>query len=190
MFSISKAMKHFVKVNVHKFHVAKYCFAAGLYKQGILHDISKFSPVEFVESVKYYQGDSSPILAAKEDMGYSLAWQHHKGRNLHHYEYWQDDFDHGGHPLQMPFEYALELVCDYLGAGEAYMGDAFSFQAEYDWWVDKKSKPIAMHPQTMLFVDAMLTQVKDENSTVPLRKTNAQSLYDKAEKLYQEKSPQ
>lgn len=183
--TVTNVAKHFMKINTHKFHVAKYCFAAGLYKQGITHDLSKFSPTEFLESIKYYQGDSSPILAAKDDMGYSLAWQHHKGRNLHHYEYWQDDFDHGGHPLKMPFRYALELVCDYLGAGEAYMGKSFSFKAEYDWWIDKKSKPIAMHPQTMAFVEAMLYEIKNENSTKPLRKEHAYQVYCAAENAMQ-----
>lgn len=184
------AIKHFSKVCTHKFHVAKYCFAAGLYRQGIMHDMSKFSPTEFVESAKYYQGDSSPILAAKDDMGYSLAWQHHKGRNLHHYEHWQDDFDHGGHPIKMPFRYALELVCDYLGAGEAYMGKSFSFAAEYDWWLDKKSKPIAMHPHTMMFVEEMLREIKDTDSAHPLRKEHAQKVYEEAEKKYNEEIPQ
>lgn len=185
MLTVTNAAKHFMKINTHKFHVAKYCFAAGLYKQGITHDLSKFSPTEFLESIKYYQGDSSPILAAKDDMGYSLAWQHHKGRNLHHYEYWQDDFDHGGRPLKMPFRYALELVCDYLGAGEAYMGKNFSFQAEYDWWIDKKSKPIAMHPQTMAFVEAMLCEIKNENSAAPLCKEHAYQVYCAAENATQ-----
>lgn len=176
---------HFVKICVHKFHVAKYCFAAGLYWQGVTHDLSKLSPTEFVESVQYFQGDSSPILAAKEDKEYSNAWQHHKGRNRHHYEFWQDDFDHGGRPLRMPFKFALELVCDYLGAGEAYMGRDFSFEKEYEWWLDKKDKPLAMHLQTILFVDEMLRQVVEAGSTSPLRKENARKVYDDALRAWQ-----
>lgn len=82
-----KVVQHFVKVCKHKHYVRQYCWKLGLYKQGILHDISKFSPIEFWESVKYYQGNRSPIDACKEDKGYSMAWLHHKGRNPHHYEY-------------------------------------------------------------------------------------------------------
>ena len=125
-----KVVQHFVKVCKHKHYVRQYCWKLGLYKQGILHDISKFSPIEFWESVKYYQGNRSPIDACKEDKGYSMAWLHHKGRNPHHYEYWQDNFDKGGEPLQMPFKYVLEMLCDYLGAGRAYMGKQFTYEKE------------------------------------------------------------
>ena len=37
-----------------------YCFRAGMYKQGLLHDLSKYAPVEFLVGCKYYQGDRSP----------------------------------------------------------------------------------------------------------------------------------
>lgn len=152
----NNARKHFMTVCRHKRWVFHYCRIAGIPWRGIKHDISKFSPTEFFESVKYFQGDRSPIDACKEENGYSKAWLHHKGRNKHHYEYWQDNFDNGGQPLQMPFKDALEMVCDYLGAGRAYMKDNFNYQAEYEWWQNKKSKPLAMHPQTEGFVEFIL----------------------------------
>ena len=82
---VKNSLKHFKKICIHKYWVAHYCFKCGLYWRGIKHDMSKFSPIEFWESVKYYQGDRSPIDAAKEDKGWSAAWMHHKGRNTHHY---------------------------------------------------------------------------------------------------------
>lgn len=145
--------KHFKKVCVHKFWVFYYCCKAGIVVQGLLHDMSKFSPTEFFESVKYYQGDSSPIDAAKKDKGYSNAWLHHKGRNRHHYEYWQDYFDQGTKHLEMPLKYKIEMICDYVGAGKAYYGKDFTPQKEYDWWQNKKSKPLAMHEKDKAFVD-------------------------------------
>ncbi len=60
--------KHLSTVCRHKKFVAKYCFKAGLYIQGITHDLSKFSPIEFWESVKYYQGNRSPIDACKDPL--------------------------------------------------------------------------------------------------------------------------
>ena len=82
--------KHFKTITHHKVLVAKGCFKVGLYKQGLLHDMSKYSPTEFWVGAKYYQGDRSPNNAEREDIGYSSAWLHHKGRNKHHYEYWID----------------------------------------------------------------------------------------------------
>ena len=150
--------KHFGKICKHKWWVFYYCCKAGIPWRGIKHDMSKFSPTEFWESVRYYQGNRSPIDACKEDKGVSKAWMHHKGRNPHHYEYWQDNFDQGGAPVKMPFHDAVEMLCDYLGAGRAYMGKNFTYQKEYEWWCNKVSKPIAMHPDTQAFIDHILWQ--------------------------------
>ena len=135
--TLKNTLAHFKKICVHKFWVAYYCFKAGLYWQGIIHDLSKFSWVEFWESVKYYQGTKSPIDACKEDKGYSLAWQHHKRRNSHHYEYWTDKYDDGTTAIEMPYKDAVELICDWLGAARAYLGKDFTYQGEYKWLVNK-----------------------------------------------------
>lgn len=154
--NILNAVRHFKKVCTHKRWVFHYCRIAGITWQGITHDLSKFSPTEFFESVKYYQGTRSPIDACKEVNGWSASWMHHKGRNKHHYEYWQDDFDHGGKPLEMPYKYKVEMLCDYLGAGRAYHGKNFTYQNELDWWINKSNNPIAMHPNDKAFIDKWL----------------------------------
>ena len=156
-FNFRNAYLHFKKICIHKYWVAKYCFRCGLYWQGIIHDLSKFSPVEFFESVEFYQGTRSPIDACKALKGYSGAWMHHKGRNPHHYEYWVDNLDYGGIPLSMPKKYAIEMLCDYIGAGHAYSDGEFSYEAEYKWWLNKKSHGIKMHPKTIEFVDTALS---------------------------------
>ena len=150
---IINTFRHFKKVCTHKRWVFYYCYKVGITFQGLIHDLSKFSPTEFWESVKYYQGTSSPIDACKKENGWSAAWMHHKGRNKHHYEYWQDNFDNGGNPIEMPMKYKKEMLCDYLGAGRAYYGKSFNFEKELKWWESKKSKPIAMHPNDMAFID-------------------------------------
>lgn len=156
--TIKNTFRHLGKILKHKYWVFYYCCKAGIPWRGIKHDMSKFSPTEFWESVRYYQGTRSPIDACKEDKGVSKAWMHHKGRNTHHYEYWQDNFDKGGQPVQMPYKDAVEMLCDYLGAGRAYMGKDFTYQKEYEWWGNKISKPIAMHPNTLDFITRCMTQ--------------------------------
>ena len=153
---ISNIFKHTALVLRHKSAVMRNCAKCGLLWRGIKHDLSKFTPTEFFESVKYYQGTSSPIDACKKVNGWSKAWLHHKGRNDHHYEYWQDNFDKGGEALLMPKECAIELVCDYLGAGRAYMGKNFTYEKEYKWWADKKSNPLAMHPKIKEFIECVM----------------------------------
>ena len=181
----NKAFKHFKTICKHKYYVGKYCFIAGIPLRGILHDLSKFSPTEFIESVKYYQGTRSPIDACKEVNGYSKAWLHHKGRNRHHYEYFIDNLDNGGTALQMPFKDAVELVCDYLGAGNAYMGNNFSYEAEYNWWLNKKNKPLFMHNQTKQFIEICLHRLKNnpDNYKNILNKKSLFEYYQLAETL-------
>lgn len=82
----------------------------------------------------------------------------------------------------MPFKDALELVCDYLGAGMAYQKENFTYKNEYEWWKAKSSKPIAMHPQTKMFVDLMLKQMADCDNNSILRKKHAKRMYQIAER--------
>jgi len=175
---MNKFFGHLKTVLVHKWWVFYYCHMVGLTWRGIKHDLSKFSPTEFFESVKYYTGTDSPINACKKDKGWSKAWQHHKGRNTHHYEYWQDNFDNGGTALVMPFKDNLEMLCDYLAAGRAYMKDKFTFEAEYKWWRNKISGPIAMHKVNKQFIETSLCMLLDSKTDKILKTINFEALYD------------
>lgn len=162
MNGIQKFFGHLKTVTKHKYWVWYYMHKCGKGWRGLWHDMSKFSPVEFWESVKYYSGTRSPIDACKEDRGVSMAWMHHKGRNPHHYEYWMDNFDKGGEPKEMPWKYKVEMICDYLAAGRAYMVKNFSYQAEYDWWKKKLGLPRRQHEKDKEFVTNVLRQLAFE----------------------------
>lgn len=182
-----KTIKHFKTICRHKHYVRKYCWKMGMYWQGVTHDMSKFSPIEFFESAKYYQGSRSPIDACKEENGVSYGWQHHKGRNPHHYEYWVDNLDNGGTPLLMPIKYAKELIADYLGAGHAYMGKKFTYVAEYEWWLQKKKKPLSMHPIIKDFIDTVLYNLKvseEDGYDTEWVFTNIETIYKKVVERY------
>ena len=95
-----KWLRHLCTVHHHRALVRKYCFKLGLYRQGLMHDLSKYSPTEFFVGAKYYQGYRSPNTAERLERGYSSAWLHHKGRNKHHLEYWIDySLQKDGYPL-------------------------------------------------------------------------------------------
>ena len=103
--------------------VAKHCFKVGMYWQGLTHDLSKYSPSEFWQGCKYYQGYRSPNNAEREDKGYSAAWLHHKGRNKHHYEYWIDYSlgpVKGMAGMKMPLKYVNEMIMDRIAASKIY----------------------------------------------------------------------
>lgn len=151
---------HIKTVLTHKKWVFYYCCKLRIPWQGIIHDLSKFSLIELKESVKFYQGGkSSPIPAAKKKQGYSLAWQHHKGRNPHHYEYWTDNYDAGTTCIKMPWKYFLEMIADYLAAGRTYYGDSFTYKYEYEWWMEQKDIR-KMNKVTKDFLTEVFSQLK------------------------------
>ena len=155
---LKNAIAHWKKIRTHRKWVRRYCWKQGLFWQGLIHDLSKYSPTEFFESVKYYQGTSSPIDACKKANGVSYAWMHHKGRNPHHYEYWQDNFDKGGQPVLMPYKYFVEEMCDFIGAARAYLGKDFSYVKEEEWW-KKKRENCAMHPNNKIMLDVIFNDL-------------------------------
>lgn len=107
-----KLINHLKTINKHKYYVTMLCFKCGLYKQGILHDLSKYSPTELKTGAKYWVGTRSPNSIERETIGYSSAWLHHKGRNKHHWEYWVDFSRQGVVPAKMPTKYVVEMFCD------------------------------------------------------------------------------
>lgn len=127
-------IRHLNKINKHRWYVFLAMCKCGRPFQGLLHDVSKYSPTEFWESVKYYQGTSSPLEVAKKDKGYSAAYFHHMGRNKHHSVYWVDITWGKIKPAKMPWKYVVEHICDTIGAGKAYMGDKWTKSAPMDWW--------------------------------------------------------
>lgn len=147
----------------------QYCFRAGLYWQGLTHDLSKFSPVEFSVGAKYYQGDRSPNDAERRDKGYSSAWLHHKGRNKHHLEYW---IDYQRQPdgtvrmagMPMPHRYVVEMFCDRMGASRVYRGKSFDPSAPYEYYMRSKDSYL-LHPDAAKLLETLLCMLKDQGET-------------------------
>lgn len=155
---------HFCTITSHKIRVMKNCFRVGLFKQGILHDLSKYSPQEFFAGVKYYQGNRSPNAAEREKKGYSEAWLHHKGRNKHHDEYWIDfsnDFSKGLVGHKMPLKYVIEMVMDRIAACRTYKGKSYTDGAPWNYYV--LTKPYAViNPETDKLLETLLFMLKEE----------------------------
>lgn len=138
-----KAADHFLTITKHHILVRKLCFKVGLYRQGLLHDLSKYSPTEFLMGCRYYQGDRSPNNAEREATGVSTAWLHHKGRNRHHFEYWVDyslDDEHIIMGARMPRKYVAEMVMDRISASRTYMKDRYTSSAPLRYYLQGKEK--------------------------------------------------
>ncbi len=158
------AVLHFVTITRHKLTVMQLCFKVGLFRQGLLHDLSKYSPTEFLTGVMYYQGVRSPNAAEKLDKGYSAAWLHHKGRNKHHFEYWIDytfSPEEGLQGMKMPLRYVLEMTCDRIAASKIYSGKAYTDNIPWDYY-RLREKDIHIHADTRRLLEKLLLLNKDE----------------------------
>ena len=157
-----KVWQHFKTITRHKIVVAEGCFRVGLYRQGLTHDLSKYSPTEFLTGIRYYQGVRSPNAAEREDKGYSEAWMHHKGRNRHHWEYWVDMNRETKRyePVAMPRNYLVEMVMDRRAACIIYEGKNYTPASALNYLLRSKERAL-MNEQTLRELEYVLTMLRD-----------------------------
>ena len=160
---MNRVWRHFRTITHHRHLVLRGCFKVGLYWQGLTHDLSKYSPVEFWTGVRYYQGNRSPNAAEREAQGYSEAWMHHKGRNRHHFEYWTDlnPETHQYEPVPMPDRYLAEMVMDRIAACKTYQGKDYTPGAPLQY-LERARESRFLHPETMRKLTELLTLLRDE----------------------------
>ena len=168
--------KHIALVSKHKWVVFKLCCRVGIPIRGLLHDLSKFSPTEFWESVKYYNGKKSPIIVSREINGYSKAWLHHQGRNKHHYQYWVD-FTAKEPAILIPYKYTAEMICDKVAAGIVYEGKNWTPDVELKYWQKERSQGIIINPKIDNLLIEVFTQISENGLEKTLTKKNIQKLY-------------
>ncbi|MFA5999381.1 MAG: DUF5662 family protein [Candidatus Paceibacterota bacterium] len=153
-------MKHFKYLKyilTHKWFVMVECFKVGLYWQGIIHDWSKFMPIEFIAYANHFY--SKPTSNRQYKIGYykpvdtgddafEIACFHHQKLNKHHWQYWVQPIDKGSVKVyEMPYRYALEMVCDWLGASKAQQTKGMSY-----WYAENKDK-LVLGEKTRAFIE-------------------------------------
>lgn len=159
---------HFRTITKHRHMVIKHCIKAGIPVQGLLHDLSKYTPEEFIPGVLNYQGTRSPNEHEREEKGYSKAWLHHKGRNKHHFEYWSD-YDiktKRVKPVQMPRKYIVEMFCDRVAASKVYNGENYKDSDSLKYYLRSKGTRM-IDPKTGREIEKLLTMLakKGEDKT-------------------------
>lgn len=165
--SFRGAIGHFKTITKHRHAVIRHCKKAGIFGQGLRHDLSKYSPTEFLAGARYYVGTRSPNELEREDYGYSLAWMHHKGRNKHHFEYWTDynPVERKVGPVKMPLRYVLEMVCDRIAASKIYQGEKYTDRHPLDYFMRGKPNRV-IHPETSDLTEKLLTLLAEHGEEV------------------------
>ncbi len=162
---LSSAAGHLRTVARHRRLVRRGCFRAGLIRQGLCHDLSKFSPSELLPSIRYYtDGKGSPIGAQRRAEGISGIWLHHKGRNRHHFEYWTD-WSFGSPPqmqgMKMPPRYLAEMLIDRVCASKVYGKDGYTDASALQYTLDRPWQNAMIHPETLREMLRLFTVLRD-----------------------------
>ena len=173
--TFSNFIKHLSLVNRHRFKDFCLCVKAGQPWRGFVHDLSKYSPEEFWEGVKYFQGGYSPIKNCKLENGYSKAWLHHIGRNKHHYEYWYDYNADVSSPI-LPYKYFVEMVCDSLAAGMVYQGKDWNQEYQMHYWLRVRENA-KIHPKMDKLLTKVYTDVAKKGLNTVVNKEYLSDLY-------------
>lgn len=161
--TLKKIIGHFKTITRHRHTVIAHSRLAGILFQGLRHDLSKYSPTEFIPGARFYCGDRSPNEEERALYGYSAAWLHHKGRNRHHFEYWSDynvktkEFG----PVPMPPKYIAEMFCDRVAASKIYQGKKYTDKHPLEYFMRSKGRrPI--DPNTSDIIEGLLRTLAED----------------------------
>lgn len=158
-----KYIKYLNYVIRHKWFVFIECCNLGIPWRGIIHDMSKFRPSEFIPYARHFYGNERPEAERekiegydkskdRQDEAFNKAWLYHIHRNKHHWQYWllaQDEDE--DMVLEMPDRYRKELLADWHGAGKAITGKNNTGQ----WYLQHKDKN-QFHPKTREWLEDIL----------------------------------
>ncbi len=170
---------HFRTITKHRHKVIAHCAKAGILWQGLFHDLSKYSPAEFIPGAKNYSdGKKSPNEQERIEKGYSFAWMHHKGRNRHHFEYWNDYNPHTKRRegVKMPIKYVKEMFCDRVAASKTYQGENYNDGFPIEYFLRGKPTRVMIHPETSDLIEKwlrLLSEKGEKETFAEIRRTKS-----------------
>lgn len=147
----------------HKYYVFIECTKYGLYWQGLIHDLSKFKPSEFIPYAKFFYEENGEKKTKQDKTGYykptdtgnkafDIAWLHHQNRNPHHWQYWiVPQKDHTFKTEEIPEKYILEMIADWKGAS---IVQGFGKDVK-PWYKENKDKMI-LHPRSREIIESII----------------------------------
>ncbi|MBR6347989.1 MAG: catalase [Spirochaetales bacterium] len=161
---------HLHTITKHRHLVMAHCFRAGIPWRGLMHDLSKYSPAEFIPGVKFYTGTKSPTDGERRTYGYSKAWMHHKGRNRHHYEYWTDYSIvlKKSVPMKMPLVYVIEMFCDRVAACKVYLKDKYTDSSALEYY-NRRLGQEEMHEETSALLGTLVKMLAEKGEKETFR---------------------
>ncbi|MFW5794340.1 MAG: DUF5662 family protein [Bacillota bacterium] len=137
-------LKYFFYILKHKWFVLKVGLKLRKYiwKYGeknislfqlLIHDLSKFSPEEFIPYMHKF------VIKRMDDSckeSFHQALNHHYNKNKHHAQYW---ILYENSYLEIPYRYLQEMVIDWIAASISYNGKFPDFD-NWEWFDNNFNK--------------------------------------------------
>ena len=153
---MKKLLCHLKVIYTHRKYVRRMCWKMGLFWQGLVHDLSKYSITE-LKIAKYYGAGKSPHQWCRETIGYSPSWIHHYHKNKHHWEFWLDDDENAKIiPIKVPYKYIIEMLCDMAGASRAYNPKNWEPKLLWEYWQIKCKNKRLMHVDSEYLLEKLI----------------------------------
>lgn len=128
-----------------------------IYRQiSMYHDASKNNPAEYAAYDNYFypKYENDKDIVKKE---FDYAWLHHIHSNPHHWQYWVlINDDDGINALEIPDNYILEMVCDWM----SFSINKGNLNEVFEWYDKEKEKQI-MHPESRKKVEQILDAIRN-----------------------------
>lgn len=121
------------------------------------HDHSKNEPDEYKAYDAYFYGGNRSYHVVQE---FNKAWLLHIHRNPHHWQHWvliNDNPDEGEIILDMPYDYILEMICDWwaFSWNKGDLHEIFS-------WYDEHKDYMKLSKDTRKTVEDILDKIKSK----------------------------
>lgn len=147
----------------HKWFVMIECFKEGLIWQGLVHDLDKFRwdsfkcYSDFMDSKRFTTSIPEGLYARTGSRKMNMVWLRHRKTNKHHWQY----YCYGRkEPMEMEYEYIMEMICDWKGAIRGHNREV----KVWDWY-SKNRDGMVLHPDTRIWIDFLMLIMKEDENT-------------------------
>lgn len=121
------------------------------------HDRSKNQLDEYDAYDAYFYGGNRSYAVVEE---FEKAFLLHLHRNSHHWQHWllpAYDDEKGSRVFEMPYEYIIEMICDWW----SFSWKTGELNEIFNWYDDRKNH-IQLAPKTRKTVEDILERIKNK----------------------------
>lgn len=119
------------------------------------HDSSKYDMEEFIPYALYFYGEEKTDNVKQS---FDVAWLIHIHKNPHHWQHWVlINDDEGEECLEIPFEYIIEMICDWW----SFSWKNGNLYEIFDWY-DSHKDHMRINEQSRKRIEDILKAIREK----------------------------